>query len=196
MPGKLKSPEEVSTINVTPLCDVMLVLLIIFMVITPLLQNNVSVDMVESRNAVDMDAANKSDAAVISVTRDGNFYLGSQLITADSITKDVENKLEHNLDKTVYLKADSRAKYGDVLTVAGPAASSWPSARANGHSVARTQSAGGREQRRVFCVFPKRPWGRGCGARFALPPRTALRHKKSRRLRKARSLGYPVDCRL
>jgi biopolymer transport protein ExbD len=117
MPGKLKSPEEVSTINVTPLCDVMLVLLIIFMVITPLLQNNVSVDMVESRNAVDMDAANKSDAAVISVTRDGNFYLGSQLITADSITKDVENKLEHNLDKTVYLKADSRAKYGDVLTV-------------------------------------------------------------------------------
>lgn len=116
MPLKGKAPEEVSTINVTPLCDVMLVLLIIFMVITPLLQNNVSVDMVQSRNAVDMDAANKSDAAIISITRDGRFYLGSQLITADSITKDVNKKLEHNLDKTAYLKADARAKYGDVLT--------------------------------------------------------------------------------
>jgi biopolymer transport protein ExbD/biopolymer transport protein TolR len=117
MPLKGKSPPEVSTINVTPLCDVMLVLLIIFMVITPLLQNNVSVDMVQSRNAVDMDAANKSDAAVISITRDGKVYLGSKEIPADSVTKDVENKLQHNLDKTVYMKADARAKYGDVLTV-------------------------------------------------------------------------------
>jgi biopolymer transport protein TolR len=117
MPLKGKSPPEVSTINVTPLCDVMLVLLIIFMVITPLLQNAVSVDMVTSHNAVDMDAANKSDAAVIAVTRDGKIFLGRQEISPDSITKDVDNKLAHNLDKTVYLRADARAKYGDVLTV-------------------------------------------------------------------------------
>jgi biopolymer transport protein TolR len=117
VPLKGKSPPEVSTINVTPLCDVMLVLLIIFMVITPLLQNNVSVDMVQSHNAVDMDAANKSDAAVISVTRDGKIYLGKQEISVDSIPKDVEKKLEHNLDKTVYLKSDARAKFGDVLAV-------------------------------------------------------------------------------
>lgn len=114
---KGKSPAEVASINVTPLCDVMLVLLIIFMVITPLLQNNVSVDMVTSHNATDMDAANRTDAAVISVTRDGRIFLGRQMITPDAITKDVQNKLVHNLDKTVYLKADSRAKYGDVLTV-------------------------------------------------------------------------------
>jgi biopolymer transport protein TolR len=117
MPLKGKSPAEVSTINVTPLCDVMLVLLIIFMVITPLLQNNVSVDMVQSHNAIDMDAANKSDAAVISITRDGKIYLGKEEISVDSVAKDVENKLEHNLDKTVYLKADARAKFGDVLAV-------------------------------------------------------------------------------
>ena len=117
MPLKGKSPPEVSTINVTPLCDVMLVLLIIFMVITPLLQNNVSVDMVQSHNATDMDAANKSDAAVIAITRDGKFFLGRKEISADSIAKDVEDKLATNLDKTVYIRADARAKYGDVLTV-------------------------------------------------------------------------------
>jgi biopolymer transport protein ExbD len=117
MPLKGKSPPEVSTINVTPLCDVMLVLLIIFMVITPLLQNNVSVDMVQSRNAADMDAANRSDAAVIAITRDGKIFLGSNEISPDSVAKDVENKLANNLDKTVYIRADARAKYGDVLTV-------------------------------------------------------------------------------
>jgi biopolymer transport protein TolR len=117
MPLKGKSPPEVSTINVTPLCDVMLVLLIIFMVITPLLQNNVSVDMVQSQNAADMDSANKSNAAVIAITRDGKFFLGSNEISPDSIAKDVEKKLATNLDKTVYIRADARAKYGDVLTV-------------------------------------------------------------------------------
>jgi biopolymer transport protein TolR len=117
MPLKGKAPPEVSTINVTPLCDVMLVLLIIFMVITPLLQNNVSVDMVQSQNAVDMDAANKSDAAVIAITRDGKIFLGKKEITPDSVAKDVEDKLATNLDKTVYIRADARAKYGDVLAV-------------------------------------------------------------------------------
>jgi len=117
MPLKGKSPTEVSTINVTPLCDVMLVLLIIFMVITPLLQNNVSVDMVQSHNATDMDAASRSDAAVIAITRDGKFFLGSKEILPDSIAKDVEDRLATNLDKTVYIRADARAKYGDVLTV-------------------------------------------------------------------------------
>jgi biopolymer transport protein TolR len=117
MPLKGKSPPEVSTINVTPLCDVMLVLLIIFMVITPLLQHDVSVDMVQSHNASDMDAASRSDAAVIAITRDGKFFLGSHEILPDSIAKDVENRLATNLDKTVYIRADARAKYGDVLTV-------------------------------------------------------------------------------
>lgn len=117
MPLKGKSPEEVSAINVTPLVDVMLVLLIIFMVITPLLQNKVSVDMVRSHNATEMDAANKTNAVVISITRDGKIYLGRDEVAPDAVTTQVQSKIEHNLDKTVFMKADSRAKYGDVLGV-------------------------------------------------------------------------------
>ncbi len=114
---KGKSPQETSEINVTPLVDVMLVLLIIFMVITPLLQHDVSVDMVKSQNAIAMEDANKTNAAVLSVTRDGKIYFGSSLINADDVTKRVKDRLENNLNKTVYLKSDTRAKYGDVTDV-------------------------------------------------------------------------------
>jgi biopolymer transport protein TolR len=117
MPLKGKSPEEVSAINVTPLCDVMLVLLIIFMVIAPLLQNKVTVNMAKALNTQDMDEANKSDAAVIAITRDGKIYLGDDKVTLDALPGDITQKLEHNLDKTVYIKADARAKYGDVVGV-------------------------------------------------------------------------------
>ncbi|MDE3179148.1 MAG: biopolymer transporter ExbD [Acidobacteriota bacterium] len=114
---KGKSPEEVSTINVTPLVDVMLVLLIIFMVITPMLQKNVSVDMVKTQHAIDMNGANKTNAVVLSVTRDGKVYLGRDVINVDDVTKKVQDAIEKKLDKTVYLKCDSRAKYGDVTQV-------------------------------------------------------------------------------
>lgn len=114
---KGKSPQETSEINVTPLVDVMLVLLIIFMVITPLLQHNVSVDMVKSQNAIAMEDANKTNAAVISVTRDGKIYFGSQVINADDVTSKVKDRLQNNVNKTVYLKSDARAKYGDVTDV-------------------------------------------------------------------------------
>ncbi|MGH9327901.1 MAG: ExbD/TolR family protein [Terriglobia bacterium] len=106
-----------SEINVTPLVDVMLVLLIIFMVITPLLQHNVSVDMVKTHNAIAMQDANKTNAAVISITRDGKIYFGSTLIPPDQVTNKVKDRLAHNLNKTVYLKSDARAKYGDVTDV-------------------------------------------------------------------------------
>ncbi|MGH9398668.1 MAG: ExbD/TolR family protein [Terriglobia bacterium] len=114
---KGKSPEEVSTINVTPLVDVMLVLLIIFMVITPMLQKDVTVDMVKSKHAIDMAGASKTDAVVLAVTRDGKVYLGKDLINVDDVTSKVKEKIENKLDKTVYLRCDSRAKYGDVTGV-------------------------------------------------------------------------------
>lgn len=117
MPLKGKAPEEVSTINVTPLVDVMLVLLIIFMVITPMLQKNVSVDMVQSKHAIVMNGANKTNAVVISVTRDGKIYLNKDIVAVNNLAKQVEDKIQNKLDKTVYLKCDSRAKYGDVTAV-------------------------------------------------------------------------------
>ena len=86
MAYKAKAPGAVSDINVTPMVDVMLVLLIIFMVITPMLQKGVSVDMARVNNPRPMQDADKEDATVLAITRDGKIYLGSDPITPDKIT--------------------------------------------------------------------------------------------------------------
>jgi biopolymer transport protein ExbD/biopolymer transport protein TolR len=114
---KREPPGAVSDINVTPLVDVMLVLLIIFMVITPMLQKGVSVDMARVNNPRDMHAADKEDATVLAITRDGKIYLGSDAIAIDKITAKVKDRVSDKLDKTVYIKSDARAKYGDVVGV-------------------------------------------------------------------------------
>jgi len=114
---KKQAPGAVSDINVTPLVDVMLVLLIIFMVITPMLQKGVSVDMARVNNPRTMQAADKEDATVLAITRDGKIYLGSDTITMDKITGKVKDRVADKLDKTVYIKSDARAKYGDVVSV-------------------------------------------------------------------------------
>jgi len=95
----------------------MLVLLIIFMVITPMLQKGTSVDMVKATNTRDMQDADKEDAILLAVTRDGKIYLGSSTIAPDEITTTVRDRLSGKLDKTVYVKSDARAKYGVVVTV-------------------------------------------------------------------------------
>jgi len=117
MATKRDAPGAVSDINVTPLVDVMLVLLIIFMVITPMLQKGVSVDMARVNNPRDMHDADKEDATVLAITRDGKIYLGSDTITIDKITAKVKDRVSDKLDKTVYIKSDARAKYGDVVAV-------------------------------------------------------------------------------
>lgn len=117
MAFKAKAPGSVSDINVTPLVDVMLVLLIIFMVITPMLQKDVSVDMAKANNPRPMADANKDDAVVIAITRDGKIYLKKDPIALDKVTARVKDLISNRLNKTVYLKSDARAKYGDVVNV-------------------------------------------------------------------------------
>jgi len=117
MAKKTTTLGAVSDINVTPMVDVMLVLLIIFMVITPMLQKGTSVDMVKATNTRDMQDADKEDAILLAVTRDGKIYLGSSTIAPDEITTTVRDRLSGKLDKTVYVKSDARAKYGVVVTV-------------------------------------------------------------------------------
>jgi biopolymer transport protein ExbD len=107
----------VSDINVTPMVDVMLVLLIIFMVVTPLLQKGVSVDLAKVQNPRPMADADKEDAVVLAITRDGKIYLGSDKIALDRITPTVKDRISSKLDKTVFVKSDSQAKYGDVVSV-------------------------------------------------------------------------------
>ena len=104
-------------INVTPMVDVMLVLLIIFMVITPLLQKGVSVDLAKTHNPRKMPDAEKTDAVEVAVTRDGKVFLNAQPVIMSDITKQVEDLMANKLNKVVFIKSDSRAKYGDVVSV-------------------------------------------------------------------------------
>jgi biopolymer transport protein ExbD len=117
MASTIKPPEAVSTINVTPMVDVMLVLLIIFMVITPMLQKNVSVDMARVNNPRTMADADKEDAVVLAITRDGKIFLGDTTIRIADVTAKVKDRISTKLDKTVYVKSDARARYGDVVNV-------------------------------------------------------------------------------
>jgi len=107
----------VSDINVTPMVDVMLVMLIIFMVITPMLSKGVSVDLVKTKNPIPMTAADKSDAILISVSRDGKSYLSTTQMSPDMLVPKVKDMLTNRLDKMVFVKADSRARYERVVDV-------------------------------------------------------------------------------
>jgi biopolymer transport protein TolR len=106
-----------SDINVTPMVDVMLVLLIIFMVITPMLQKGISVDMAKVNNPTPMQDADKEDALLVSVMRDGTVYFGSDKVAPDALTGKVKDRLTNRTDKRVYVKADARAHYGKVVEV-------------------------------------------------------------------------------
>ena len=107
----------VSDINVTPMVDVMLVMLIIFMVITPMLSKGVSVDLVKTKNPIPMQAADKSDAILVAVTRDGKTYLNTTQVAPMDLPPKVKDLLINRLDKTVFVKADSRARYERVVEV-------------------------------------------------------------------------------
>src|SRR5436190_5976984 len=109
--------EVTSDINVTPMADVMLVLLIIFMVITPMLQKGQSVDLARTRNPVDMKEADRDDAVLVAITRDGKFYLNQDRVNIDELAARVNDLLATRLEKTVFVKSDFRAKYGDVVQV-------------------------------------------------------------------------------
>jgi biopolymer transport protein ExbD len=114
-----KAPDIVADINVTPMVDVMLVLLIIFMVITPLLTKGQSVELVRAKNPIAMKDADKEDAILLSITRNGGVFLspGNSLITIEDLPSRVSDLLTNRIDKTVYIRSDSRAKYQVVEDV-------------------------------------------------------------------------------
>ena len=117
MGGSGERGKVTAEINVTPMADVMLVLLIIFMVVTPMLQKGINVEMSRTKNSTDMNDADRDDAVLLAVTRDGKFYLGRDRITIEEVSAKVSDLLANKLDKTVYVKSDTRAKYGDVVLV-------------------------------------------------------------------------------
>jgi biopolymer transport protein ExbD/biopolymer transport protein TolR len=100
-----------SNINVTPMVDVMLVLLIIFMVITPMLQNKVQIDMAQVTNPENMPDADKDDAIVVAITRDGGVFLGQNKVALSELGNLVRDKLADKPGKTIFVRADARAQY-------------------------------------------------------------------------------------
>jgi len=106
-----------SDINVTPMVDVMLVLLIIFMVVTPMLQHGVTVDMAKVNNPEQMPDADKEDALLVAVMRDGKVFFGTDPIAVDQLTEKIKDRLTNRTDKRVFIKADARAKFGAVVEV-------------------------------------------------------------------------------
>ena len=114
---KMKASDPVSEINVTPMVDVMLVLLIIFIVITPMLSKGISVDMAKTKNPIAMQAADREDAVLVAISRDGKVYLGTDQMAPDVLPPRVKDLLTNKLDKTVYVRADARAKYERVVEV-------------------------------------------------------------------------------
>jgi biopolymer transport protein ExbD len=106
-----------SDINVTPMVDVMLVLLIIFMVITPMLQKGLNVDMAKTNNPIAMEDADKEDAVLVAVTRDGKIFFDTEQVTLELLTTKVSDKLSGRADKKIFIKSDARATYGTVVQV-------------------------------------------------------------------------------
>jgi biopolymer transport protein TolR len=106
-----------SNINVTPMVDVMLVLLIIFMVITPMLQKGTIVEMAKTTNPVQMPDADKEDALIVAVQRDGKIFFDSQMVSPEELTQKVKERVSNRTDKTVFVRADARAHYKAVVDV-------------------------------------------------------------------------------
>ena len=103
-----------SNINVTPMVDVMLVLLIIFMVITPMLQNKVAVDMAKVENPTPMPDADKEDAIVVAITRDGGVFMGQNKVATSELGAKVRDKLADTPGKQIFVRADARAQFRAV----------------------------------------------------------------------------------
>jgi len=116
---KKTAAPPVADINVTPMVDVMLVVLIIFMVITPMLSKSVPVDKALTRNPINMPDADKEDSIIVAITRDGQVFLSPGLNKVDpaELAGKVKELLTGRPSKLVYINADARSKYEKVEEV-------------------------------------------------------------------------------
>jgi len=119
MSMKIGGTEEFnSEINVTPMVDVMLVLLIIFMIVTPLLQQGVSVNLPKEMLSPDPDEEIAKDTSVVvAITKDGNFNIGKQEYPIDALGDVIKRRMEGKTPdkRVVYIKGDVDADYGKIV---------------------------------------------------------------------------------
>jgi biopolymer transport protein ExbD len=102
-----------SDINVTPLVDVMLVLLIIMMLVAPMLQQGVAVKLPTATNTVDKPET--QEQTVLAISKDGSFYLNAKPVTEGDMSTKLNEILENKKEKIVLIKADEEANYSAVM---------------------------------------------------------------------------------
>ena len=103
-----------SDINVTPLVDVMLVLLIIMMLITPMLNQGVAMRLPQATNSADKPTT--QDNTTVAVGKDGSLYVNSKQVTEAEMASKITEALENKKEKVVYIKADEEALYSSVMS--------------------------------------------------------------------------------
>ncbi len=115
MGAKLGGSGAVNDINVTPLIDVMLVLLIIFMVVTPMLSNNVNVVLPTAESPT--PGQDKGQHVVVSVDADGELYMGKSPIELEDLVDQVNEEYQKNPSRSVLIRGDKNLRYGQVRQV-------------------------------------------------------------------------------
>jgi biopolymer transport protein TolR len=103
--------------NVIPMADIMLVLLIIFMVVTPMLQHGQNVNLARVDSPENLPNADKDDAIIVAVDREGKIYVGTTQTPEDQLTEVIRDKVKDRIDKSIFIKSDGRAHYVDVTRV-------------------------------------------------------------------------------
>jgi len=115
---RARGSNVVADINVTPMADVMLVLLIIFMITTPLLQSGITVNLPKAKNPLDAPEADSKDAVVLAINRAGELYLAKRQISeAELVDYLVKKYSSGEINRTIFLKADTALPYGRVVQI-------------------------------------------------------------------------------
>ena len=118
MARHIENAKVNSDINVTPMADIMLVLLIIFMITTPLLQTGITVNLPKAKNPLEAPDADAKDAVVVALDRNGRIFLGKSLTTEQNLMETLTKRFGGGeINKVMFLKADQAVLYGRVVEI-------------------------------------------------------------------------------